>query len=545
MFAELFLPNTQLLSFEEIKIDANSILVTVTSAREYAKCPYCQASATRKHSRHFRTLSDLPCGDRAVKICWEAKRYFCDNNNCVRLTFCEQLPEVTARYARKTRRLMTKQLQIGFDLSAEAGNRLALLLNFGMSGDQIIRLVHSVPNPDTPTPRVLGIDDWAIRKGQTYGTILVDLEKQQVIDLLPDRKPETLAAWLIAHPGVEIISRDRGKEYIEGIALGGCQGVIEIADRFHLLKNMAEMLQRFFERVSNELKSAAKQNSFEEDVSLTTKSENDGIPDLQNDENAKDQSNEKSYQQTRFEEVKQLDAEGLSQRAIAKKVGVARQTVRKYIFSDTLPRKHQNIALWSKATPFINFIREHWDANNPSVKILFEEVQAQGFKGSYASLNRALHNQLGVENLKTFRSKAPKPLQYSPRQAAWAIFQPDESLKAPQKVLCQTLCELSPMVIQARQLAHAFREIVDKRQNDQLDQWLKEADSSQIVEFKRFADSLRKDYKAVKAALTYSWSNGQVEGQVNRLKVIKRQMYGRAGFPLLRRKVLGLPVVSW
>ena len=103
MFAELFLPNTQLLSFEEIKIDANSILVTVASARDYAKCPYCQASATRKHSRHFRTLSDLPCGDRAVKICWEAKRYFCDNYNCVRLTFCEQLPEVTARYARKTR----------------------------------------------------------------------------------------------------------------------------------------------------------------------------------------------------------------------------------------------------------------------------------------------------------------------------------------------------------------------------------------------------------------------------------------------------------
>jgi transposase len=178
------------------------------------------------------------------------------------------------------------------------------------------------------------------------------------------------------------------------------------------------------------------------------------------------------------------------------------------------------------------------------VKKLFEEVQAQGFKGSYASLNRALHNQLGVENLKTFRSTALEPLQYSPRQAAWAIFQPDESLKDPQKVLCQTLCKLSPMVIQARLLAHAFREIIDKRQNDQLDQWLEEADSSQIVEFKRFAESLRKDYKAVKAALTYSWSNGQVEGQVNRLKVIKRQMYGRAGFPLLRRKVLGLHVVS-
>ena len=152
MLAELFLPNTQLMSFEEIKIDTNRVIVKVTSARNDANCPYCQASATRTHSRYVRTLADLPCGDRTVQIQWKANRYFCDNNECTRLTFCEQLPDVTARYARRTNRLMKKQSQIGFDLSAEAGKRLALVLNYGMSGDQLIRFVHAVPHPKVPTP---------------------------------------------------------------------------------------------------------------------------------------------------------------------------------------------------------------------------------------------------------------------------------------------------------------------------------------------------------------------------------------------------------
>jgi transposase len=151
---------------------------------------------------------------------------------------------------------------------------------------------------------------------------------------------------------------------------------------------------------------------------------------------------------------------------------------------------------------------------------------------------------LGVENLKTSHSLAPAPLRYSPRQAAWAIFQSETELKESQKVLCQALCELSPMAAQARQLAHAFREMIEKRQVAQLDSWLIQAENSRIVEFRRFVAGLRKDYKAIKAALIYSWSNGQVEGQVNRLKVIKRQMYGRAGFSLLRKKVLGLHLTS-
>lgn len=539
MLGELFLPDTHSLSFEEIEIEANTILVKVISAGGEATCPYCQMPANRMHSRYFRTLDDLPCGERRVQVQWKTRRFFCDNHTCSHFTFCERLPGVAGFYARKTKRLQDKQIQIGFELGGETGKRLANLLNISISGDQMLRFVHSKAEWNFPTPRVLGVDDWAIRKGQTYGTILVDLEKHQVVDLLPDRKPETLAAWLLAHPGIEIISRDRGKEYIEGIASTD-QEFIEVADRFHLLKNMVDLLQRLFERCPDELTLAAKQNSSEQTVTLPPEApkEHEQLGQ-EKDNNNQSETDQKTYRQVRFEEVKFLAKQGLSQRVIADKTGLARQTVRKYLHLEKPPQKRQITVSGSKAAPFMDFIRQRWDQNNPSVKQLFEELQVQGFTGSYACLNRAIHSQLGVQNLKKSRTPSLKPIKYSPRQAAWAIFQPETELKAPQKELCRTLCELSPLADKARKLAHAFREMISDKQPDCLDEWLVQAENSQIIELVRFAAGLRSDYKAIKAALTYSWSNGQVEGQVNRLKLIKRQMYGRAGFALLRRRVLG------
>ncbi len=544
MFGELFLPDAHSLSFEEIEITANVVLIKVVSARKEAVCPYCQKTASRMHSRYSRTLDGLPCGERRVKIQWNTKRFFCDNYACPHFTFCEQLPEVAEFYGRKTKRLQEKQVQIGFEVGGEAGKRLANLLNISVSSDQILRFVRSKTESDCPAPRVLGVDDWAIRKGHTYGTILVDLEQKRVIDLLPDRKPETLAAWLLDHPGIEIISRDRGKEYIEGIALAN-QEFVEVADRFHLLKNMVEMLQRLFERCPDELALAAKQNSVEQTVTPPLASPTDP-EQLEQEKYRSDpaQEDKKTYRQVRFEEVKSLAKQGLSQRAIAEKTGLDRRTVRKYLHLDKPPKKHQPIGSGSKATPFIDFIRQRWDQNNPSVKQLYEELLAQGFTGSYASLNRAIHSQLGVQNLKTSRTPSPKPLKYSPRETAWAIFQSEADLKTSQQMLCQTLCALSPLAENARKLAHMFREMVKNKQHAYLDGWLAQAESSKIIEFVRFAAGLRSDYKAIKAALTYSWSNGQVEGQVNRLKLIKRQMYGRAGFMLLRRRVLGPAPVS-
>ena len=534
---DLLLPDTQALDLEEIEVKGNIVLVKVASTQETAVCPSCRGTAYRVHSRYYRILDDLPCGGHRVQLHWKIRRFFCDNYACSKLTFCECLPQVAKPYAHKTQRLQEQQIHIGFEVGGESGKRLAGALKMQISGDQILRSLRSKPEPNFPTPRVLGVDDWAIKRGRVYGTILIDLEKRQVIDLLPDRKPETLAAWLSTHTGVEMISRDRGKEYIEGIGLAN-QELIEVADRFHLLKNLVEMLQQFFERCPSELKLAAQQNSDDPTIPSAIELPNDK-QNLEKDQSILPKDAKKTHRQVLFEEVKSLAEQGMSQRAIARKTNLNRRTVRKYIYLNELPRKFQTIYSTSKAAPFMGFIQQHWNQNECSIRQLFNELKDQGFTGSYSSISRAIHAQLGVHNLKKSHVSTLKHLRYSPRAAAWAIFQPDQELKDAQKTLCRTLCDVSPLAMQARSLALSFREIITCQQADKLDEWLVQAENSQIIEFARFAAGLRGDYKAVKAALTYSWSNGQVEGQVNRLKLIKRQMYGRAGFDLLRRRVLG------
>jgi transposase len=434
--------------------------------------------------------------------------------------------------------LVEAQRAIGFSDGGEAGARLTAKLGMPTSPDTLLRLINSAPEIEATCPRVLGVDDWAIRKRHTYGTILVDLERHQVVDLLPDRKPETLANWLSEHPGVEIISRDRGQEYIGGIAQGAPQ-VIQIADRFHLLQNLLEVVERLFKRIPNELRLAAAQCSGfrkEETESESSGSVKKGDDDT--DAFQESEKPEKTYRQMRFEEVKKLQAQGCNRREIARRLGIDRRTVSKYFHLDAPPRRSLQNSSASKVLPHLDYLRKRWDEGCHNLKELLSEIQGRGFTGSYASLYRAVHGRLGVGNLKTSKALTSKPIVFSPRQAAWVGLRPEESLRDQQIAFRQALCEVSEVASKACQLAQSFREMIEDRQSDKLEKWLQKAESSEIEEFERFADSLRVDYAAVKAALTYSWSNGQVEGQVNRLKLIKRQMYGRANFELLRKRIL-------
>jgi transposase len=196
------------------------------------------------HSRYRRRPADLPLLGSQVRVGLRVRRFYCRNAACARRTFAERLPELVAPRARRTRRLAEAQGRVGAALGGEASSRLLSRLAMPASAATVLRSVRSLALPEQDAPRVVGVDDWAMRKGRTYGTIVVDLERRCVIDLLPDRTAETLAGWLQQRPGIAAVARDRSTEYSRGIALGA-PAAVQVCDRWHLLANMRQAVERW------------------------------------------------------------------------------------------------------------------------------------------------------------------------------------------------------------------------------------------------------------------------------------------------------------
>jgi len=433
--------------------------------------------------------------------------------------------------------LMEVLRTIAFFAGGEGGARLAKLLSMTTSPDTLLRLMRSAPEPDVTTPRVLGVDDWAFRSGQTYGTILVDLEKHQVIDLLPDRRAETLISWLQAHPGVEIISRDRSNEYRKGATLGA-PDAIQVADRWHLLKNLREALERFFERRKADLRSAGTFGCSEKtDVDRGKMSET-GLSKAEQDKLARRQK-----RQQRFDDVWALHKQGFSNREIVRRLGLGPRTVAKYLAAETCPFYPVGRTHPSKLDSYKDYLSQRWQEGCENASQLYREIQNQGYAGSRGLVARWCRSlRPAVMNLETHPQKqhsATRPL--SPKNASWLMVKPKEDLSSTEQQLLERLLNASEQISVAYQLGVHFSSMLRERQGLDIEAWLKEVTASGIDSLIRFTVGLRQDLAAVTAAFSSPWSNGQVEGQVNRLKLIKRQMYGRGNFDLLRLRVLYQP----
>ena len=555
MLSTILLPDTKELHLlEEISVDTGKIVIKVTANQAAYSCPECHIASARVHSAYQRTLADLPCTGIPVFILWTVRRFFCDNPECDRVTFVEQLPSVAVRYARRTGRLHKQQTEIGFVVGGEPGTKLASSLKIPTSADTLLGMVRNSPEQDVQTPKILGVDDWAICKGKTYGTILIDLETRRPIDLLKERSTDALAKWLQAHPGIKIISRDRSHEYAKGASIGA-PGAIQVADRFHLVKNLREALELFLEQNRHCLRAAGEPNPQTQSLPVQNKDVSENPVPRGKEEpipTKMDQKRQLIRQKRleRYQEVVDLNARGIKIRSIARQLGLHRSTVRRYIGAGEFPEMAERSKMPVKLDPYLEYLEERWQAGCRNRLQLWREICERGFEGTH-QLVYAWSNQKGfkkrgaheVPNTGTSKTdpKVPKTRPWAARRASWLLVLDPDKLDRENRSALERMIQAEPLIITAIQLAQEFLRMVHDRQVDGLLDWLKRTRACGIDALKSFVNGLESDLDAVTAALSLPWSNGPTEGNVNRLKLIKRQMYGRANFDLLRKRVLGMP----
>jgi transposase len=557
---ELIFPAEMPLRIEPITKTGTQIDIYAHLQRTQDSCPNCQTVSSAVHGRYWRHPQDLPWLGLTVRLHLEMQRFACSNKACERKTFAAGMTELLPVRARRTARLKEQHLVTAYLLGGEAGRRLLQVLGMPISGDTLIRDIRQSGEAPPATVRVVGVDDWAFRKGQTYGTILVDLESQQPIDLLGTRETEDVTAWFQAHPEIEIVSRDRGKEYIKA-ATDGAPQAEQVADRWHLLHNLREAVVSFLQQQPTCLQAVAQEPVIDQNQEPATPlvpaesspTGSEAAPEaLVTQESPSPQAGQapSARRQERFDEVRQLKQAGYSDRAISRQLKMATTTVRKYVEAEQCPPYPAGRVSSSKLTPWLPYLEERWQAGCTNASQLWREIEGQGFSGClglvglWASRQRTLlpapqrYSRQQPETVQPPLLRQTQPVPWSAQRVAWLIMLDEEKLDDEEQAARSRLLQADPQVITADQLARQFIQMVKERSGQGLDQWLKDAAASGIKSLKSFANGLRSDLAAVRNALSMPWSNGQVEGQINRLKFIKRQMYGRAKLDLLRKRVL-------
>jgi transposase len=498
--------------------------------RQAARCPACGKLSRSRHSTYFRRLKDLPWQGCAVELRLKARRFRCRNRACARKIFAEPIPEVARSHARWTTRVGEIIRLIGYTAGGLPGSRILDRLAIPISDDTVIRMVKASGDASADDPvRHLGVDDWAWRKGQSYGTILVDLDKRQVIDLLPDRSVEGLQSWLEKHPGVEVITRDRCGIYAEA-AEQGAANAVQVADRFHLFLNLSTALERALEERSREL---CLPDSAPEQEAVQAPPPSQVRTTLE--EQRKQQRRQRRHE--RYERVIELHRLGHTQRAISLEVGIERKTIRRWLRARQFPERKPATGRRSHVREFHEYLQHRWNEGCHNATRLFHEIRARGYRGSRQMVSNYVSSWRVSPRFRS-SSKKRKLDRIAPKHAAILTCRPTERLSEQQRTLFDRVAVNCPSIRSMRFLALDFREAITNKDSDGMLHWIRTTTQSGIGPLVRFAYGLRKDFKAVISAVETSWSNGQTEGQINRLKAIKRQMYGRAGFRLLRARVL-------
>jgi transposase len=571
-----FLPLPEGMLIDRVEQTDSQLTVTVISTRTEATCPGCGCPSDHVHSQYQRTVNDVPCGGRKVVLRLGVRKFFCLQLCCPRKVFAERLPDLVQPWARVSNRLLEELKAMGLSASAEVSERLAPRLGMKVKAPTLLRYLRTIKDPPRADVTVLGIDDFAMRCGDKYGTILINIETGRPLDLLPDRTAEAVKPWLASHPEIQVVSRDRASAFADAVSQV-LPHAIQVADRYHLIQNLREHLQHFLDHKHSCL-------PFVEDTPLKGKEANpkekaDSAVDLALGANSapapgplplaqpevqtctetdlscltyadRKKKMSRDRRVSRYEEVMALHRAGLGQRAIARQLRISRNTVQRYVSLPGFPERAEGSGLRpkgrSKLDAYLPYLREQWEAGIHNCARLFDEIKERGYTGCQSGLRKRLSEWRTELPLKRWRGNPPKPRLFaqrgqrrlSSRSASFLMILPPEKLTAKQQQQVEHICQTNSDLHAVYLLSQEFVTMLKERQAEALEGWLKRAKQSHVTGLSSFVNGIRRDYAAVRAAFCLPWSNGITEGHVNRLKFLKRQMFGRAHLDLLRVKVL-------
>ena len=571
------LPASPFLKLTDVTQDGSRWIVSAEGP-DRAACPDCGRVSDSLHSHYVRTLKDLPALGAPVLLKIRVGRWRCTGPRCKVRFFTGCLPGVAEFRARRTDRANVITQLIGYVLGGRPGERLSKRIGLPVSNDTLLRWLKKCAKPSLASAPVIGVDEWAKCKARTYGTIVVDLEHNTVIDVLDQHSSESVEQWLSAHPEIHTICRDRNGRYGKA-ARKGAPAAKQVADRFHLVQNLRETIERELAlhrahlRVTLASKNAPKEPLPTATLLLggrTPVARERTLPPARRLATQTEISRQsRQNQQTLFDKFKILQANGLKISVIAQQLGLNRRRFDKWAKQSQLPERNKMQPSPGSAETFREYLRQRWDAGYRNGKMLLDELQAMGYVGTYKSVGKVLApwrcGNVAFESAANEREADltilpspphnltdPAQRQISPQIAAALLTKPRPELTASQAEIVDALKAGCPGYAAMRKLMMSFRAILKQpklkpskkkrtpRTVTALHRWMDRARVSGIALIRNFEQLLQRDILAVEAAVTEKWSNGPVEGQVNRLKTIKRQMYGRAGVELLRARLIPL-----
>src|SRR5258707_1136566 len=518
---------------------ATELVIRVACHAPSMPCPECHQPSTRIHGNYQRTVADLPCAGRNVLLMLTVRKFVCSTPTCPYKIFTERLPGLVESYGRMTPRLIALVQSLGVGAGGQLGTRQADRTGIATTPSTLLRHLMQLPAPVTRAVRVLGVDDFAWKKRFTYGTILVDLERRKIIDVLPDRESVTVETWLKKHPEVDIVSRDRGKEFAKAATLGAPQAR-QVVDRFHVVKNLSEVLREILGHCRAEIRQGEAPVPQVEKAGEERTRPSLSAATWQHRTPAQVKKTHQGRQgklHDRYHQMTTLRAQGLTQSEVAKRMGMSERAVRTWLKRGAAPTNERQFRRRSVFDPYAAYVLHRWQAGMHEAKQLYEEIQTQGFSGTVRIVQRFVQ-ALRDDPEKITLPPATGADRFSSKTATWLFIRGPKQLTMQKQAELELICQRSETARKTYHFTLPSISMLRLRRGQEFETWLSAVEASQIPELRRFAQGLLKDKSAVVAGLTLSYSNGPVESQVQKLKVVKRSMFGRAKLPLLRQRLL-------